>query len=183
MKNQPYTSLPFIGILVICMGLSFLSEKSQAQNNQSIKISSDVNSDVTERFSESDAVRIITNKDKSVDLVITYEGIAIQFTEHFLNDIENEIQSKESKGEDSSKFEKIILSMAGSGVRALLDHAIIIPFHEIKNVRYDEGRIIIIDKNGEEIFGDLEINDHLIVEDFSRRDARRFVSDAEKRLL
>lgn len=183
MKKQSYTTLIFFAILTIFLGLSFPPEISHAQNDRSIKISSDVDSDVMDRFSKSDAVRIITNKSNSADLVITNEGIAIQFSDRFLNDLEDEIRDSENNENESSKIEKIILSMAGSGVRALLDHAILIPFHEIEDVRYDEGRIIIKDNKGKEILGDLEINDQLVVEDFSRRDAHRFVADAEKRLI
>lgn len=183
MKKLLYTTLPFIGILIVSLGLSFLPELSHAQNNRTIKISSDVDSEVVERFTESSSERIITTRNKSVDLVISNTGLAIQFTDDFLNDLEEEIRDSDNKEDESSKIEKIILSMAGSGVRALLDHAIVIPFHEIEDVRYDEGRIIIKDRNGEEIFGDLEINDQRIVEDFNRRDARRFVADAEKRLI
>jgi hypothetical protein len=40
-----------------------------------------------------------------------------------------------------------------------------------------------MDLNGNEIFDELEINDTQVMDDFSRRDARRFVADAERRLI
>lgn len=183
MKRRQYKYLPFFSILILFLGLTSLPDFSHAQNNRTIKISSDVDSEVVERFTESSAERIITSRSKSVDLVISNKGVAIQFTDDFLNDLEGEIRDSENKGDESSKIEKIILSMASSGVRALLDHAIVIPFHEISDVSYHERRIIITDISGQELFGELEINNQLVVEDFSRRDARRFVADAEKRLI
>jgi hypothetical protein len=113
---------------------------------------------------------------------VAESGIAIQFSDQFMDNLEDEINSEDGDS-DNSVLAKTIKSMVSSGVRTILDHAILIPFYEIGSVSYEDGRIIVTDVNGEEIFDDLEVNDVQVMEDFSRRDSRRFVADAEKRLI
>jgi hypothetical protein len=155
---------------------------SSAVHAQNIEMPSDIDADAVDRFSESDVVRFITNRDESVNLIVAESGIAIQFSDQFMDNLEDEINSEDGDG-DNSVLAKTIKSMVSSGVRTILDHAILIPFYEIGSVSYEDGRIIVTDVNGEEIFDDLEVNDVQVMEDFSRRDSRRFVADAEKRLI
>lgn len=169
--------------LLMLLGFLSLSSVTYAQNGSNISISSDVDAETVDRFSESDVVRFITNGDESVNLMVTLTGIAIQFSDKFLSDLDDDILNSEEENGETTAFEEVIRSMVGSGVRTLLDHAILVPFHQLSSVRYDDGRIHVVDINGEDIFKDLEVNDKVIMEDFSRRDSRRFVSDAEKRLI
>jgi hypothetical protein len=155
---------------------------SSAVHAQNIEMPSDIDADAVDRFSESDVVRFITNRDESVNLIVAESGIAIQFSDQFMDNLEDEINSEDGDS-DNSVLAKTIKSMVSSGVRTILDHAILIPFYEIGSVSYEDGRIIVTDVNGEEIFDDLEVNDVQVMEDFSRRDSRRFVADAEKRLI
>jgi hypothetical protein len=155
---------------------------SSAVHAQNIEMPSDIDADAVARFSESDVVRFITNRDESVNLIVAESGIAIQFSDQFMDNLEDEINSEDGDS-DNSVLAKTIKSMVSSGVRTILDHAILIPFYEIGSVSYEDGRIIVTDVNGEEIFDDLEVNDVQVMEDFSRRDSRRFVADAEKRLI
>lgn len=182
--NHFYSSIRVLSApLLILLGLISLSPATFAQNGSNITISSDVDAETVDRFSKSDVVRFITNSDESVNLMVAQSGIAIQFSDKFLNDLDDEILNSKEENSETSAFEDVIRSMVGSGVRTLLDRAILIPFYELSSVNYDNGRIHVIDINGEDIFEDLEINDKQIMEDFSRRDSRRFVADAEKRLI
>ena len=161
--------------------LSLLSISS-VLHAQNIEMPSDIDADAVDRFSEPNTIRFITNSDETVNLIVAETGIAIQFSDQFMNNLEDEINSKESDGDDSV-LAKTIKAMVSSGVRTILDHAILIPFYEIGSVSYKDGRIYITDVNGNELFEDLEINDKQVMEDFSRRDSRRFVADAEKLLI
>jgi len=165
------------------LSVAFFPSTSQAQNNPSIGVSSDIDAETTDRFSESSAIRLITNNDESVDLSVTDGGVAIQFSDKFLENLEDGIKKSEDQTGEASAIAEAIRSMVGSGVRTLLDHAILIPYFEIGSVSYSDGRILITDLNGDDIFSDLEINDKQVMGDFSRRDARRFVADCEKRLI
>jgi hypothetical protein len=165
--------------LLSLFALLSISSTAHAQN---IEMPSDIDAEAVDRFSESDVIRFITNRDESVNLIVAETGIAIQFSDQFMDNLDDEINSADGDG-DNSVLAKTIKSMVSSGVRTILDHAILIPFYEIGSVNYEDGRIIITDMNGEELFEDLEVNDKQVMEDFSGRDSRRFVADAEKLLI
>lgn len=177
-----YKSLAVVSALFFMLILSAFSSKVLAQNGSNINISSDIEAETMDRLSESDAIRFITNNDESVNLIVTETGIAIQFSDQFMKKLEDEINSDDGDT-DNSAFAKAIKSMVSSGVSSILDHAILIPFYEIGSVSYTNGRIVITDVDGNEIFEDMEINDKQVMEDFSGRDSRRFVADTEKRLI
>lgn len=107
--------------------------------------------------------------------------IVIQFSDRFLSDLDKEIHS-EAEVDEVSVLAEVLTSMISSGVNSLLNHAIEIPIRKIRVVYYEDGKLHIIDYDGEEIFGELEIDDVYIMEDFSRRNARGFVTEAEQRL-
>ena len=162
--------------------LSLLSISS-ALHAQNIEMPSDIDADAVDRFTESNTIRFITNSYESVNLIVAEAGIAIQFSDEFLNNLEHEIKNEGDENSEASKLGDVIRSMVGSGVRSILDHAILIPFYEIGSISYEDGRICITDVNGNELFENLEINDKQVMEDFSRRDSRRFVSNVEKLLI
>lgn len=169
----------FAILLLLIIGMICPGKTAQAQNSHGINIQNDVSSEITSRFTRGNSARLITSRDETVNLVVAESGLAIQFTEKFLDSIDDEIREDDS----STLFSEVIISMASSGVRTLLDHAILIPFHELAGAEYSHGRIIITDVHGDELFNQLEINEKQVMEDFSRRDARQFVAEIEKRII
>lgn len=182
MNIQKHLAYFFYSLLLFIFGMVMLPDSGLAQQNSLIELSSDVDSEVVSRFTETTSIRIITSRDKSVNLVVAASGIAIQFTDDFLNDLEREIR-KEKREEDNSTLANLITAMIGSGVRTLLDHTIMIPYYEISGVSLVNGKIVITGYDGDELFEELEINDKKVMGDFSRRDARQFIADAEKQLI
>jgi hypothetical protein len=145
-------------------------------------IKNDIDADVTSRLFHKDAEFAMTTNEGSVDLMLTSNAIVIQFSDRFLEDLDSEIRN-EADLDEASVLAEVITSMVSTGVHSLLNHALTIPMTEIREVYYDNGKLHIVDRDGEEIFGELEIDDVYIMEDFSRRDARRFVSEAERRMI
>ncbi len=143
----------------------------------------DIDADITQRLHPRDAEYAMTTREGSVDLLVTDDAIQIQFSDRFLAELEDEIRDDEDQDyHEASVLADVIKSMVTTGVKKLLDHALIIPLYEISEVYYDDGRLYIIDREGDEIFEDLEIDDVDVMEDFSRRDARRFVAAVERRM-
>ncbi len=172
--------VPFLSAIVFL--LLMIPAQSVAQHDDMYSIENDIDADITERLTLKDAEYGMTNREGSVDMMLTNNSIVIQFSDQFLADLDDEIRS-EADVDEASVLAEVITSMVSSGVHSLLNRALEIPIHEIKEVYYDDGKLHIIDRDGEEIFGELEINDVYIMEDFSRRDARRFVSEAERRMI
>lgn len=155
-----------------------LPQQAAAQSSQITISGDDMDVTFTQRMSHTDALDAITNRGGSVDLLLTETDLLIQFSDGELERISREIK-KES---DESHFAEIIKSMVSSGIRTLLDRAMAIPLYEISEISFSEGTLTILNRDQKDIFGDLEINNTYIMQDFSRRDARRFVGTAERLL-
>lgn len=162
--------------------LLLIPAQTVAQDDDMFSVHDDLDADITDRLLQDDAEYAMTTREGSVDLMLTDKSIVIQFSDRFLADLDKEIRS-EADVDEASVLAEVLTSMISSGVNTLLNHALEIPIHEIREVYYEDGKLHIIDHDGEEIFGELEIDDVYIMEDFSRRDARRFVSEAERRMI
>ncbi|MEX2457250.1 MAG: hypothetical protein WD381_08030 [Balneolaceae bacterium] len=168
-----------VGFLLFAGGITM---NATAQNSTQFTTSKDIDADIVPRLSVKDAKLAISNRDNSVDLLLTNEAIVFQFTEDYLKEIADDIEESD-KMHDSASFVQIFKEVISQSVYTLLDRAIAVPLSEIKQISYENGKIIIISTDDEELFEDLEINDKQILEDFSRRDAQRFVAESERRLL
>lgn len=171
----------FIAGMVAIVG--FIPEQAEAQHSQSQNLitAQDIDAKIIPRMMQTEAEAGITTREGSVDLMLTNEFLIIQFTDTFLENIEKEIQKEREAA--SSHAGAVVLSMVSSGVRTLLDRAMAVPLSDITDVYYENNRLYIKGPEGRELFRDLEIDGKEIMEDFSRRDARRFVAEAEKRII
>lgn len=168
-----------VTLMTLCLIVLPLS--AEAQRSGITIHSKNYDADILPRMSHDEAVYTMTTREGLVDLMITDDAILIQFTDRFLQKIDNEIRNERSRG-DGSHLESVILSMVSTGVTTLLDRALAIPLVHIERVYYEDGKLYIIGYDGVELFDDLDIDGHYVMEDFSRRDARNFVSEAEKRI-
>lgn len=176
-KQRVITLLSGIALLLL-----LIPSQSFAQHDDIFSGHDDLDADITSRLDIKDSEYGMTTQEGSVDMMLKNSFIIIQFSDEFLAGLDEEIRS-EADVDEASVLAEVLTSMISSGVHSLLNRALEIPIHEIRKVYYEDGKLHIIDHDGEEIFGELEINDIYIMEDFSRRDARRFVSEAEKRMI
>ena len=160
--------------------LLLIPAQTVAQDDDMFSVHDDLDAHITSRLLHDDAEYAMTTREGSVDLMLTDQFIVIQFSDRFLSDLDNEIRS-EADVDEASVLAEVLTSMISSGVNTLLNHALEIPIRQIREVYYADGKLHIIDHDGEEIFGELEIDD--VMEDFSRRNARRFVAEAERRMI
>ncbi|PWN06903.1 hypothetical protein [Rhodohalobacter mucosus] len=138
--------------------------------------------ELVDRMAHSDTDYAMTTREGSIDFMIAEKSIVIQFSDSFMTNLREELDAETSKEPDDSHFATVIKSMVSSGVRTMLDRAIAIPFTEISDVYIAEGRLVIKDLDGKDLFGEMEVNDRKVMEDFRRRDARRFVAEAERHM-
>lgn len=172
------------GLILSLTFLAFFASPQhvEAQKSNNFITAQDIDAEITPRLTQKEAEAAITTRNNSVDLMLTEQFLVIQFTDSFLEKITDEIR-KEGKDVSSSHTGNVILSMVSSGVRTLLDRAMAIPLQDISEVYYENGRLYILNSSGVEIFKDLDIDGTEVMEDFSRRDARRFAAEAERRLI
>jgi len=114
-------------------------------------------------------------EDRAVALVLTRDLVAIQLSDRAFHKLDREIERE--KDEDGGVIADAIKGAILGSVRALLDHSLECPIADLRDVRYRDGRLILITEDGDRIFEDLNINDHEVLEGFSEHDALAFVRE------
>jgi len=131
------------------------------------------------RHAVSRAYRAITTDDGHVTLLITGDVIAMQFSERTQRHIERELRDAEYE-DDDGVLGNAIKSAVLSGVRSMLRHSAEISLDEVDAVRYRDGALVIVARDGSRPFEDATVDDRYVMEEFSRQDALRFVRTFER---
>ena len=175
--NRVVTHLRMSAFTILILPILFMAAlPAEAQRSGNFITAQDLNADITPRITHDDATYGMTTQEGSVDLMLTEDSIVIQFTDRFLDNLDKDIRG--SKSEDPHLI-TVIRSMVSTGVSTLLDRALAIPLEEISEVYYEDGTLTIISRDGEKLFDDLDVDGYYVMEDFARRDARRFVRAIE----
>ena len=115
----------------------------------------------------------IVTRDGTVALLMREQGVTLQFTDLGL-------EQATSGGRDQKKSENVLADVLGSmlrgGVRALLDRGVKYPLSELREARYEKGKLFFVRNDGDTVFDDVEINGVAVMENFAPRDARAFVA-------
>jgi hypothetical protein len=117
------------------------------------------------------------SEDRAVALVLTRDRVAIQLSDRTLRDLDREIAHEKDRDEDGGVIADAIKGAILGSVRALLDHSLECPVEDLRDVRYRDGRLILITEDGDRIFEDLNINDHEVLAGFSEHDALAFTRE------
>jgi hypothetical protein len=119
----------------------------------------------------------ILTEDHGAALVLTRELVAVQLSDRALRKLDREIAREKNEDEEDGLIAQVIKSAVLGGVRALLDHSLECPIEELRDVRYRDGRLVLITEDGDRIFDGLDINDHEVLAGFSEHDALAFVQE------
>ena len=118
---------------------------------------------------------VMLTEDRGAEVLITRDVVAIQLSDRTLRRLDREIAREHD--EDEGVIADAIKGAILGSVRALLDHSLECPIADLRDVRYRDGRLILITEDGNRIFEDLNINDHEVLEGFSEHDALAFVRE------
>lgn len=144
-----------------------------AQNNWMFFNDSEVEAEFDERFLADEVEFAMTTQAGTVDMGLEGDFLMIQFSDLFFENLQSDIMEGD---EEEYEFVASLKSAISSGVADLLDRGLYIPVSEVAEADFENGNIILTDHQGEEFFGELEVDEVYVMEDFRRRDARRFVS-------
>lgn len=129
---------------------------------------------VVERQPLRRASSAIETRGGEVALLLIDRRLVMQLTDRGLGEIDRDME-RDAKKEESG-FARFVSGMVRSGVRSLLDRGIEVPLSEIREARYANGRLILEDRDGDELFKDVQVNDIQVMESFSPAEARAFAA-------
>lgn len=168
-KSKTILLLSAVAAAILLLAIPNIGE---AQNNWMYFNDSDMEADFNERFKHSDVEFAMTTKTGTVDMGIDGDFMIIQFSDLFFEDLKADIMEGD---EEEYEFVQSLKTAISSGVADLLDRGLYIPVSEVAEADYANGKMVLIDHQGEEFFGELEVDDVYVMEDFGGRDARRFI--------
>lgn len=129
------------------------------------------------------ATSAIQTRGGEVALLLVDRKLVMQLTDRGLSDIDREMDD-DAKREESG-FARVLAGVVRGGVRTMLDRGVEYPVSELREARYENGRLILEDREGNSVFENVRVNDIQVMESFSPADARAFaarVNQARRRV-
>jgi hypothetical protein len=131
------------------------------------------------RHDAEEARFVIKSREGHSVLLLTDEVVALQLSDRTLRDFRREIRNEQEEEEDNV-LSHAIKSAVLSGVRTLFNKSAECPVRHLRDVEYRNERLVVITKDGEHLFENVEVNDEDVLSSFSERDAKAFVREFRK---
>ena len=119
---------------------------------------------------------VITTQSGDVDLGLTDRVLYLRLNPKRRAEVEAEMAAEV---EDRGGLGGFIAETVTNAVSGALAHAVEIPVEDVRDVRYEDGRLDIV-LEGEEDFPQVETDGQAVEEAFAPADARRFVEAFER---
>ncbi len=123
----------------------------------------------------------IYNRDSSVDVVLQADRLLAGLSPKTVAKVQEKM--KESQVKDSAGIGALIASTVKQTVANAIGTHVAYPLSEIREVRYDDGQLIIEKVGGGEtrLFGDAKVNQREVGKLFSEEDANRLIEAVKAR--
>jgi hypothetical protein len=129
----------------------------------------------SERRDPADARFTMTTEDGEVTLLLTDRDVAFQLSDRSLHRVHRELRDAEN--EQDNWLASVIVTAVTGTVREVLDHSLVCRVSDLRDVTYQDGRLVFTGRNGRRVFGRMEVCDEDVSHAFSERDARNFVRE------
>jgi hypothetical protein len=130
------------------------------------------------RHDQSRANFVMLTEDRGAEMLLTRGVVALQFSDRTLRQLDRDFAQE--RDQDEGVIADAIKGAVLGSVRALLDHSVECPLDQLRDVRYQDGRLELVTRDGKRLFEDLEINDQVVLDSFSPADARAFIHEFQR---
>ena len=129
---------------------------------------------VTDRESASHARFSIISRDGQATLLLMDTTIVAQMTDRGLD----RMNARETTATIKGVANRMFARMAIGALVPLFDHGIAYHLRDLADAKYEDGRLQLLRRNGEEVFHDVEIGRGPLMEGFWPSDAKAFAARA-----
>ena len=129
---------------------------------------------VVDRERPDDARFSIVSRDGQAQLLLMDTTIVAQMTDRGLA----HLSSREATDSIKGTANRLFARMALGALVPLFDHGIAYHLRDLADARYDDGRLLLLRANGDEVFRDVEVGKVPLMESFSPGDAKAFAARA-----
>lgn len=134
----------------------------------------------SKRHDTSRARSAITTRNGKVTLVLTRNVVAFQLSDRTMRKIDRKLHQARNQDDGADAIGEAFKVAALSTVRSLLDHSAECPLDELRDVRYVDGRMEFIARDGDPIFRRVSMDDDDMLEAFDPDDAADFVREFQR---
>lgn len=165
-------------LLIAALLAAATASTAHGQTRGSVIIDGDKDSPayVIDRMLAGDARFAMVSGNGELAMMIDDDAVIVQFTDRGLGKIGREMEEERESG----LLGRMVAALVRNSVRTLLDHAVAYPISELQDARYDGERLVLTDREGKQVFENVEVNGTDLVQGFSARDARAFVAHFRK---
>jgi hypothetical protein len=173
--------LPFRFVSAFALSSAILSAGAaplHAQNG-SMRISvhsPDSVAHVIDRASLNQARFSIVNREGTAALLLMDTTIVAQMTDRGIA----QMNSRAATDTISGVMERMIARMALGAVQTLFDHGIAYHLRDLGDARFADGKLLLLRRNGDEVFKGTEIGHGPLMESFAPSDAKEFAKRAKE---
>ena len=146
---------------------------------QSVHISANVPDSIAhivDRPTATQAKFAITSRDGSAMLLLMDTTIVAQMTDRGLA----KMSAQEATDTISGAVNRMFARMALGALQPLLDHGVAYHLRDLGDARYADGRLLLLRKNGDEVFKNTVIGHGQLMESFASADAKEFAKRAKE---
>ncbi len=129
------------------------------------------------RYDTGDSRIAITNEERKVTLLLTDDVVAFQLSNRVMHKVDRELHHARYEDDDDGAIGDAIKSAVIGAVRSLLHHSAECPVRELRDVRYEHGRLVFVTRDGDRAFERLDVDHEDVLETFDAGDARAFVRE------
>ncbi len=122
----------------------------------------------------------LRTRDRQVALLLTNTDVVLQLTDRGLSGVSADI--RRGDGDREGLGSRILAHVLSAGVGELLNHGIAAPLSTLRRARVEGSRLVLENREGADLFADVEVNGKQPMEEFSPDEARRF-ADAVNRAI
>src|SRR3954470_3983065 len=173
MKLRCLTTFAPVLLLLIAIGPSL----ARGQDSTTVRISVHVPDSVAHVVDreQADYARFsIVSRDGQAQLLLMDTTIVAQMTDRGLA----RMSSRQATDTIQGTANRLFARMALGALMPLFDHGIAYHLRDLADARYEDGRLLLLRANGDEVFRNVEIGKGPLMEGFSADDAKAFAARA-----
>lgn len=125
---------------------------------------------------EEGAEAAIRTRDRRVALLLLDSSVVLQLTDRGLREVQDDSRDDRT----SSVGGRILAAVVRAGVSSLLDHGIAYRLSALRGAYVRDGRLVLEDRAGRDVFGEVEVNERRPMEDFAPAQAQRFAAKLDR---
>jgi len=169
-----------LALLIGAAPLLIAAAPAAAQGRLTMSAHADSTARVIPRVPLSYADASLRTHDRQVALLLTGTDVVLQLTDRGLSQVRADV--RHGDGDQAGLGSRIVAEVLSAGVGELLDHAIAAPLSTLRRARVEGSRLVLENREGADLFADMEVNGRHPMEEFSPAEARRF-ADAVNRAI